>query len=118
MALGDTIRRLRREAGLTQRELAARVGVDKSAVAHWEGGGGIALERIADLAAALDADLGALLAEGPDRRELVEQPDELAILAAWRRLAVHDRPTMMRLVQGLGRGGGAAARDDAEREAG
>jgi transcriptional regulator with XRE-family HTH domain len=103
MALADTIRRLRKKAGLSQRALGDRLGVHNSAVAHWEAGGGITLARLADLAVALDADLPALLAEGPNIRELVEEPDELAVLAAWRRLAAEDRPTVLRLVLGMTR---------------
>lgn len=40
MTIGDRIRAARTRLGLSQRALADKVGVDKSAVAQWEGGGG------------------------------------------------------------------------------
>lgn len=38
MTIGQSIRRLRREAGLTHADLAARIGVSRSTVALWERG--------------------------------------------------------------------------------
>lgn len=36
--MGEKIRQLREQAGLTQKQLAEAVGVDQSAVARWESG--------------------------------------------------------------------------------
>lgn len=36
--MGAKIRQYRERAGLTQKQLAAAVGVDASAVSYWEGG--------------------------------------------------------------------------------
>lgn len=38
MAFPDDVKRLRRERGLTQRELADLLGVNREAVARWEAG--------------------------------------------------------------------------------
>jgi transcriptional regulator with XRE-family HTH domain len=53
--LADRIRRARRDAGLTQTELAARVGVTSSAVAQWEHPDGTCPEilKLESIAAAL-----------------------------------------------------------------
>lgn len=59
---GARIGRLRREKGLTQAALAARLGVSPKAVSKWENDKGLPdVSLLAPLAAALGADLKALL---------------------------------------------------------
>jgi transcriptional regulator with XRE-family HTH domain len=61
--LGSTIRQLRRSAGLTQRELAQRLGVDSTHVSHLEADRkDPSLQLIRDLASTLDIPPGLLLA--------------------------------------------------------
>lgn len=67
-ALRELVYQLRHEAGLTQAELAARMGTTQSAIARIEGGGTRpTLETLEKLASALGADLvvgvGAKLSE-------------------------------------------------------
>lgn len=105
MALKDIIRRRREELGLSTRALGARLGVNQSAISHWENGGGITPANLAALARELDLDLAALMAEGPHSAQLVEHPDELAVLAAWRGLPADMRATLLRMMLGLSRPG-------------
>ena len=57
-AFRDLVYRLRTEAGLTQAELAARMGTTQSAIARTEGGGTRpSLDTLEKLAAAVGADL-------------------------------------------------------------
>lgn len=57
-AFRDLVYRLRTDAGLTQAELASRMGTTQSAIARMEGGGARPrLETLEKLAAAVGADL-------------------------------------------------------------
>lgn len=58
------LRIARRRAGLTQRELAERIGKDQSRIALWEGGGCLArTATLVRLAEALEIEPGELLRE-------------------------------------------------------
>ncbi|MDO4437739.1 MAG: helix-turn-helix domain-containing protein [Coriobacteriaceae bacterium] len=58
----DTIRRLREERGLTQRQLADRIGVTDKAVSKWESARGLPdISLVEDLAAALGVSVAELL---------------------------------------------------------
>lgn len=58
----DTMKKLRTEKGLSQRELADRIFVTRSAVARWENGSRLPdATMITRLAKVLDADVGVLL---------------------------------------------------------
>ena len=60
--IGELIHRLRRERGLTQLQLAERLGVSDKAVSKWERGLGCPeLSLLPDLAEALEVDMGKLL---------------------------------------------------------
>ena len=60
--IGELIHRLRRERGLTQLQLAERLGVSDKAVSKWERGLGCPeLSLLPELAEALEVDMGKLL---------------------------------------------------------
>jgi len=60
--MGDVIRRLRRERGMTQRELAEKLQITDKAVSRWERGVGCPdVSLLAGLSQILGADLTALL---------------------------------------------------------
>jgi transcriptional regulator with XRE-family HTH domain len=59
--LGELIRRRRRELGLVQEQLAARVGISQVAVSEWERGV-VVPSKLAELAEALDVPLDRLTA--------------------------------------------------------
>lgn len=72
LALGKVLRRWRRCAGLSQRQLARRVGVDRAIVARREAGTHLVrLETITQTAAAIGADV----------REALAVADTFAIVA-------------------------------------
>jgi transcriptional regulator with XRE-family HTH domain len=76
------LRELRTAAGLTQEQLAERVGVKRDAVARWEAGvREPAWSNVVALAEALDTDCRAFLeapAEPPERRGPGRPPKALA----------------------------------------
>ncbi|HEX3399401.1 MAG TPA: helix-turn-helix transcriptional regulator, partial [Acetobacteraceae bacterium] len=80
MSISDRIRAARARAGLSQRALAALLGVDKSAVAQWEGGGGgagIRTANLVELARVLGVRPSELLGEASPADQLVlDDPDE------------------------------------------
>lgn len=91
MKIGDAIRAARTKAGLTQRQLAEKVGVDKSAVAQWEGGGGgkgISLDNLVEVARILEVKPSELLGEPTpaDKMELTDTR-EIAVVALFRKLS-------------------------------
>ena len=67
MDIGDRIREARTRLGLSQRALAEKIGVAKSAVAQWEGGGGgkgIKIANLIETARILQIKPSELLGEG------------------------------------------------------
>ncbi len=66
-ALAANIRRVRKDVGLTQAELAERLGIQQSAIAHWEAGNTRpTTERLAQIADALGTTVGRLVAGSDD----------------------------------------------------
>ena len=62
MLFAETLRKLRTESGLSQRELAGRVYVTRSTVARWESGNRLPdAAMISRLAQCLDVDVNTLL---------------------------------------------------------
>ena len=62
MLFAETLKRLRSEKGLSQRDLAERVYVTRSTVARWENGSRLPdAAMLSRLSACLDIDVGALL---------------------------------------------------------
>jgi transcriptional regulator with XRE-family HTH domain len=79
--LGDRIRRLRREAGLTQVALAAGLGLRQSSVSEWETG------RTAPEAGSLARLADILGLDEATRAELIDQVAELQLeISTWRNL--------------------------------
>lgn len=63
VSIGGRIRAAREAAGLTQGELAARVGVATSGICRYEYGGSVTVERARDIATALGMTLSELVDE-------------------------------------------------------
>ena len=103
--IGQRVRDQRRERGLTQAQLAARVGVSRSAVAQWETGRtgqlGSNLSRIAD---ALETGVEYLMF-GDDKRAPSQtlQGDELALVRLYRECEPEDRQILLRTARRLAR---------------
>jgi transcriptional regulator with XRE-family HTH domain len=103
---GARIRAARQERGWTQDDLAAAVGVSRSAVAQWEtdraGQIRANLTRIADV---LGISVEHLL-YGEEKRaaSLAPRGDELALLRLYRECAPEDRQILLRTAHRLARG--------------
>ncbi|MBQ9004511.1 MAG: response regulator [Eggerthellaceae bacterium] len=84
MTFAETLRKLRTERGLSQRELAKRVYVTQSTVARWEKGSRLPdATMISQLARSLGVDTGTLLgaaAEGDDVPNVIMVEDREVIL--------------------------------------
>lgn len=103
--IGVRIRALRRERGLTQDDLADRVGVSRSAVAQWETGrSGQVTDNLARIAGVLDASVEYLL-HGEDKMAATQaiQGDELALLRLYRECVPEDRQILLRTARRLAR---------------
>jgi transcriptional regulator with XRE-family HTH domain len=91
MTIGDRIRAARTKAGLTQRALAARLGIDKSAVAYWESSGNARsapkITKLVEVARVLGVRPSELLGEPTQADKLVlEDSDEIALVTLYRKL--------------------------------
>ena len=79
----ETLKKLRTEKGLSQRELAGRIHVTRSAVARWENGNRLPdAETLSRLSACLRTDLNTLLSEevGSDESSNVIMVDDNKII--------------------------------------
>ncbi|MEW2120311.1 helix-turn-helix domain-containing protein [Streptomyces sp. NPDC005474] len=76
-ALGDNVRKHRRQAGLSQLELAGAADLSPSTVAKVEQGGSCSMETLHTIARALDVKTSQLLAEDPPERERCNRPERL-----------------------------------------
>jgi transcriptional regulator with XRE-family HTH domain len=103
--IGIRIRATRRERGLTQDELADRVGVSRSAVAQWETGRtGQVTGNLSLIADVLEVNVEYLL-YGEDKHAAGEarQGDELALLRLYRECDPEDRQMLLRTARRLAR---------------
>ncbi len=101
--IGTRIRAVRRERGLTQDELADKVGVSRSAVAQWETGRtGQVTGNLSRIAGVLEVNVEYLM-YGDDKRAAgdVRQGDELALLRLYRECDPDDRQMLLRTARRL-----------------
>jgi transcriptional regulator with XRE-family HTH domain len=104
-AIGRRIRDARRERGMTQDQLAERIGVSRSAVAQWETGrAGQVTGNLSRIAAALDLNVEYLMF-GSDKHAPgeVRQGDELALVRLYRECDPEDRQILLRTARRLAR---------------
>jgi transcriptional regulator with XRE-family HTH domain len=105
--IGARIAQARKALGLTQGELAAQVGVSRSAVAQWETGrAGQVTANLSRIAAVLQVGVEHLL-HGNDRADHAEAVDaeETAMLRLFRACGADDRQILLRTAVRLSRSG-------------
>ncbi len=92
------IREIRRSLGMTQDELARRVGVSRSAIAQWETDRtGQVRANLARVAAVLGVSIGYLLTGDNDAGLVhVETADERALLSLYRQIREPGRAELLR----------------------
>jgi transcriptional regulator with XRE-family HTH domain len=92
------IREIRRSRGMTQDELARRVGVSRSAIAQWETDRtGQVRANLARVAAVLGVSIGYLLTGDSDTGLVnVETADERALLSLYRQIREPGRAELLR----------------------
>lgn len=77
--MGRQIVRIRKRQGITQKELARRLGVTKSCLCHWERGSHIpSMLQILELARVLDSSLDELVLGKPSAKTVIWQRQRLA----------------------------------------
>lgn len=102
-AIGARIRAARQQQGWTQDELAAAVGVSRSAVAQWETGrAGQITANLTRIATALGTGVEHLM-HGRDKYApgQISSGDELALLRLYRECSSSDRQLLLRIVRRL-----------------
>jgi transcriptional regulator with XRE-family HTH domain len=105
MQIGARIRDIRRERGMTQEELAAAVGVSRSAVAQWETGrAGQITGNLTRIATILQVGVEHLMyGESKQQAGEARQGDELALLRLYRECSPEDRQLLLRTARRLSR---------------
>jgi transcriptional regulator with XRE-family HTH domain len=103
MPLAERIRQLRKEAGLSQAELADKIGADPGRVSRYEAGritpSADALVRLAET---LNVSIDHLLVDGIPRRPLHSAQDALGDrLAAVAELPADDLASLLNIIDGL-----------------
>jgi transcriptional regulator with XRE-family HTH domain len=103
VSVASRIRQSRQALGLTQEELARRIGVSRSAVAQWETDRtGQVRANLTRVAAVLGVSAGYLLAGDQNQAFLTaEGADERALLNLYRSLREDQRAELLRLAHGL-----------------
>jgi transcriptional regulator with XRE-family HTH domain len=77
--LGEEIRRRRERRGLSQAQLAERIGVGRTTVTMIEGGGqALAIHQLLEIAAALRADPISILKEVAEPSDVEDQTERLS----------------------------------------
>ena len=104
-AIGERIRDIRRQRGITQEGLAEAVGVSRSAVAQWETGraGQVTgnLTRVADV---LGVHVAVLLGANPRGAPPSKlSGDEMALVRLYREMATADRQVLLRTAKRMGK---------------
>jgi len=100
--LGSRLRRLRRQRGLTQDELAVAVGVSRSAVAQWESGrSGQATSHLRRLAEALGIQVNDLMHDQHATETVAQAGDERALLRLYRACSPADRQLLLLMARRL-----------------
>lgn len=111
-AIGERIRDIRRQRGITQEGLAEAVGVSRSAVAQWETGraGQVTgnLTRVADV---LGVHVAVLLGANPRGAPPAKlSTGEMALVRLYRELSAKDQQDLLRAAQRLNKAGGGGTR--------
>ncbi len=101
--IGFRIRAARQERGLTQGELAAQIGVSRSAVAQWETGrAGQVTGNLARIANVLGVGVEFLMHGAAERAaNEAATADELAMLRLYRACSPEDRQILLRTARRL-----------------
>ncbi len=103
--IGTRIRAARVDRGLTQDELAGRVGVSRSAVAQWETGrAGQITGNLSRIAGVLGVNVEYLMfGDSKHAPAAAGQGDELALLRLYRACDPEDRQMLLRTARRLAR---------------
>ena len=100
-AIGERIRDIRRQRGITQEGLAEAVGVSRSAVAQWETGrAGQVTGNLTRVAEVLGVHVAVLLGANPRGVPPVKLGgDEMALLRLYREASPKDRQALVRMAR-------------------
>jgi transcriptional regulator with XRE-family HTH domain len=110
VSVGDRIRYARRQLGLSQQDLATRVGVTRSTIIQWESGATEpSSKKLGLVAHVVGLRLDELLADPPEPtvrekkepEQTVDAPAFEQLAQLWLRLSDRDRRVLLRIVEVL-----------------
>jgi transcriptional regulator with XRE-family HTH domain len=99
--IGDVIRTERLRLGMSQRDLAKRLGKSPGAIGQWENGSTRpTLAHFIEACGVFGISVrGFIGPDSPYRGELVEDADELALIETWRNLSPAARPVVLQMLR-------------------
>jgi len=102
-AVGSRLRRLRKERGLTQAELARQIGIQQSDLSRMEKGEyRVSLDNLFKILAVFDLDLADFFGDQHDKTDLEQQPlsrDDMKILHLLRELSPEGRAEVQEFLE-------------------
>ncbi|HET6183791.1 MAG TPA: helix-turn-helix transcriptional regulator [Acetobacteraceae bacterium] len=103
LEIGERIRIIRQQRGMTQEGLAAAVGVSRSAVAQWETGrSGQVTGNLSRIAECLGVGVEFLMHGGEGEvAPVATRGDEIALLRLYRECSAEDRQLLLRTARRL-----------------
>jgi transcriptional regulator with XRE-family HTH domain len=102
-AVGSRLRRLRKERGLTQAELARQIGIQQSDLSRMEKGTyRVSLDNLFKILAVFDLDLADFFGDQQDKTELRQQPlsrEDMKVLHLLRELSPEGRAEVQEFLE-------------------
>ncbi len=103
MRIGETIKKIRKAKGISQMELAERIGITYQQLQKYEKGKSkITVERLVDIAKALDVSISVFFPELYEKESKFYSEDEVVLVELYRKLSdIELKKALLKLIEEL-----------------